>query len=238
MSRRGHAVTAEPAFDEAPGRTAEERAYYAWSARVYALFAYGYDLAALPLVRLRRVVVDIVDPGPGSRVLDVATGTGSQALAFAHSAREVIGVDLSEAMLRVARRKCHVPNVSFLRADATALPFDNMSFDVACISFALHEMPASVRDRVLREMVRVTRVGGTVVVVDHAPPRDRITRITHRLVRLYEAQAYEDFVRSDLAALMRGAGIEVRADVRVLLGVAVVVAGTRRAAVQAGAGFP
>ena len=89
----------------------------------------------------------------------------------------VIGIDLSEAMLRVARRKNGLPNVTFQRADATALPFEDANFDAACVSFALHEMPATIRERVVREMARVTKVGGTVVVVDYALPRNRAASV-------------------------------------------------------------
>jgi tRNA/tmRNA/rRNA uracil-C5-methylase (TrmA/RlmC/RlmD family) len=92
-----------PAVD--PGQTEEERAYYSLSRRVYPVFAPFYDAVALPLRKLRHEVTEMVDLGPDARVLDVATGTGSQALAFAAKAREVVGIDLSEAMLRVARRK-------------------------------------------------------------------------------------------------------------------------------------
>lgn len=224
-------------MNEPLGRTDEERAYYALSSKVYAVFAHVYDVAALPLLRLRREVVDAVRPGPDARVLDVATGTGGQALAFARAAREVVGVDLSDAMLRVARRKCCAPNVTFLRADAAELPFEDASFDVACISFALHEMPASVRDRVMREMARVTRAGGAVVVADHAPPRGPATWLAHRFVSLYEGRLYEEFLRADLDELLRVAGFRVRAESRALFGVARVITGTRLGAVRPDAGL-
>lgn len=207
-------------------RTAEERAYYARNERVYEYFAHFYDLVVFPIAGLRREVVRAAGVGAGSKVLDVATGTGAQALAFAATCKEVVGIDLSEAMLRVARRKNHSPNLTFLRADATALPFEDASFDAACISFALHEMPRSVRAAVLREMARVTRAGGTLVVVDYALPRNpKTSALVLRAVKLYERDHYEDFVRCDPRAMLREAGIEPRSDLRVLGGVATVVTG-------------
>jgi len=102
----------------------EERAYYDLNKRVYPAFAPFYDLVALPVRRLRHQVVELVGAVDGKRVLDVATGTGSQSLAFAARGAEVAVIDISEAMLRVARRKNHFATLTFRRADATKLPFD------------------------------------------------------------------------------------------------------------------
>lgn len=202
-----------------PPAAPEVRDYYAVNQTVYAWFARYYDAVTRPLRRLRREVVALAGAPPGARVLDLATGTGAQALAFADSAAEVIGVDINEAMLAVARRKRRPAHVSFVQADATNLPFPAGRFDVTCVSFALHEMPPSVRDRVVREMSRVTRHGGTIVVVDYALPANRLgSALAIRLVRLYERDHYAEFVRSDLPALLEGVGIAVRTERRALLG--------------------
>jgi 2-polyprenyl-3-methyl-5-hydroxy-6-metoxy-1,4-benzoquinol methylase len=96
-------------------RTDEERHYYALNAKAWRLLAPFYDPIVFPLKRLRRVVARLAGVGPGSRVLDVATGTGAQALAFAETGAEVVGIDLSEFMLRIACRKAHGRNVSIER---------------------------------------------------------------------------------------------------------------------------
>lgn len=210
------------------GDTDQERAYYRLSRRIYSVFAYPYDAVTFPFRGLRREVVDAARLRPGASVLDVATGTGAQALAFADVAGTVVGVDLSEAMLRMARRKHSPRHVTFQRADAAALPFANETFDAACVSFALHEMPSSVRDRVLREMARVTRPGGTIVVVDYGLPQQRLARsLVFRAVKLYEGELYADFMRSDLDALLRAAGIEPRGHRSALRGLARITLGRR-----------
>jgi ubiquinone/menaquinone biosynthesis C-methylase UbiE len=210
------------------GNTDEERAYYRLSRRVYSVFAYAYDAVTLPFRSLRREVVDAARLSPGATVLDVATGTGAQALAFADSACKVVGIDLSDAMLRMARRKNPPPNVSFQKGDAANLPFENGSFDAACVSFALHEMPSSVGERVLREMARVTRPGGTIIVVDYGLPELRPARsIVFRAVKLYEGDHYAKFMRADLDALLRAAGIEPAEHRTALRGLARIVVGRR-----------
>jgi demethylmenaquinone methyltransferase/2-methoxy-6-polyprenyl-1,4-benzoquinol methylase len=190
------------------GLTDEERAYYSLNERVYRVFAPLYDLVVLPARGLRRKVVRLADLPPDSRVLDVATGTGAQAFAFATVAKEVVGVDLSEAMLRIAGWKNSFSNLTFKHGDATNLPFEATSFDATCISFALHEMPNSVRERVLREMARVTRPGGRALVVDYGLPRGGVTSsIVYQVVKLYEPDPYVSFVKLDLEALLGRAGI-------------------------------
>jgi demethylmenaquinone methyltransferase/2-methoxy-6-polyprenyl-1,4-benzoquinol methylase len=199
-------------------RTREERDYYALNAKVYRLFAPFYDTVVAPIERLRRDVVSASGAGAEAKVLDVATGTGAQACAFAATCREVVGVDISEHMLRVARRK-NRPNLELVRADATELPFGNASFDVSCISFALHEMPPGIREAVLKEMMRVTKPRGRVVLVDYALPRNAVGRtLVYQAVRLYERERYAEFIRSDLGAFLRGLGLDAREERSALLG--------------------
>ena len=210
-------IDSRPAAHEA--QPPDVRHYYALNRSVYGWFARYYDAVTRPLRGLRHQVVTLANVPPDAHVLDVATGTGAQALAFAHHATEVIGVDINEAMLATARRKRRPAHVTFVQADATSLPFPPGRFDVTCVSFGLHEMPPSIRDRVVREMARVTRHAGTIVVVDYALPANRVlSALAFRLVRLYERDHYAEFVRSDLPALLEGVGIVVRIDRRAILG--------------------
>ncbi|MBL9100944.1 MAG: methyltransferase domain-containing protein [Myxococcales bacterium] len=211
-------------------QTDEEQAYYALNERVYRWFAPVYDLVTAPLAGLRREVAELVGAGAGMRILDVATGSGAQAFAFATRGAEVVGIDLSEAMLRIARRKNRHPRLTFHRADAVALPFPNASFDVACISFALHEMPRSVRNAAMMELVRVIKPGGSVVVVDYALPRHPLSRsIVFHVVKLYETASYIDFVHSDVRELLTTAGFAAHEGLPRLLGAAKVWTGLKPA---------
>ena len=213
-----------------PARSAPatERAYYDESRRVYgSWFASVYDLICLPLRRLRRRVATLARIAPGARVIDVATGTGAQARAFADAGAAVVGIDLSVRMLAIARRKHRGSSITFIQGDATTLPVPAASFDVACISFALHEMPASVRARVLADLARVVRVGGTVVVVDYAPPRGFATRLVSRGIALFEPPSFGELLREDLAASLARAHLTLVDDRRSVFGVARVAIATR-----------
>lgn len=210
-------------------RTEEERAYYALQKRVWPFLAPFYEAAVfLPLHKLRRRVADYVHLPPGARLLDVATGTGGQARAFAARAQEVVGVDLSEAMLRVAHRTNRASNLAFRQADASRLPFADLSFDAACISFALHEMPAGVRDRVLAEMVRVTRPGAPIIVVDYRLPSHPLARwLVFHIERAYEGVHYGHFMAADLMAVLESVGIHGVEEQSALGGLGRIVIGHR-----------
>ena len=206
----------------------EEREYYSLVKKVFDILAPFYDIVAAPLSRLRGRVVDFTGAEKGSKILDVATGTGKQAFAFAEKGYDVTGIDLSEAMLKVANKKNRYKNVNFQVADATNLPFEDHSFDVASVSFALHDMPLTIREKVLKEMVRVTKPEGMIVIVDYALPRNRIGRfLIYHFVRLYEREYYLRFIKSDLEALLRKSCIEIKEELRVLLGAVRILKGTK-----------
>lgn len=113
-------------------------------------------------------LLDAVRLTPGQSVLDVACGTGVVARGAAVRVGEqgrVVGLDLNEAMLTVARRGGH--RVEWRQGDAAELPFADESFDVVLCQAALMFFPDPLR--ALREMARVARSGGTVAV--HVPGR-------------------------------------------------------------------
>ena len=117
--------------------------------------------------RWRERAVELARVGPGSRALDVATGTGDLAVALRAAGADVIGCDFSEEMLQHARRK--EPSARFEWADALALPYEDDSFDAATVGFGARNF--SDLQRGLGEMVRVVRPGGRVVVLEITTPQ-------------------------------------------------------------------
>src|ERR687894_1676315 len=114
----------------------------------------------------RRRTVEAVDPRPGQRVLDLAAGTGTSSEPFAEAGATVVPTDLSLGMLAVGKRRR--PGLSFIAADALRLPYADAAFDAVTISFGLRNMedPAAA----LRELHRVTRPGGTLVICEFSTP--------------------------------------------------------------------
>jgi len=125
--------------------------------------------------RWRKRLVNALSLAPGMRVLDVATGTADVALAIASSTDNtaVAGIDPSHEMLAVGREKVQnaqmTERIQLVAGDAQALPFEDHHFDACAISFGIRNVP----DRLigLQEMVRVTRPGGTVAVLELGVPK-------------------------------------------------------------------
>ena len=175
--------------------------------------------------RWRARAADLAQVVPGSRVLDVATGTGDLALELAGRVApggEVVGSDFSERMLERARGKA--PGISFEQANALELPYPDGSFDAATVAFGARNF--ADLDRGLAEMARVVAPGGRVVVLEITTPRrpplstfyrlwfDRVVPALGRLAGDPSAYAYlPSSVRrfpgpDELAARMARAGLE------------------------------
>jgi demethylmenaquinone methyltransferase/2-methoxy-6-polyprenyl-1,4-benzoquinol methylase len=122
----------------------------------------------------RRALVAALVPGDGA-VLDVATGTADVALAIAkrYPQATVVGLDPSTGMLDVGQKKIDSigleDRVRLIEGDAQAMPFEDDQFAASCIAFGIRNVPD--RDRGLSEMVRCTRSGGAVVVLELGEPR-------------------------------------------------------------------
>ena len=116
--------------------------------------------------RWRRQVIDAVAPKPGELVLDLAAGTGTSSQPFRDRGATVVPCDFSVGMLRVGKQaKPHLP---FVAGDGTRLPFADDTFDAVTISFGLRNIVDP--DAGLRELLRVTRPGGRLVVCEFSAP--------------------------------------------------------------------
>lgn len=121
-------------------------------------------------------MVELVKAQPTWRMLDIATGGGHTALAFAPHVREVVATDITQEMLQAAERFIHqkgITNVSFREADACDLPFRDAEFDLVTCRVAPHHFPDCAL--FVREMARVLRPGGTVAMIDNVVPEDKAT---------------------------------------------------------------
>lgn len=168
------------------------------------------------VVAQRYVVLRALEPRTGERLLDVGSGPGLLAYDMAAtvgSAGRVCGVDLSESMLTLSRRRCSgQPWTEFQRADATHLPYPDASFDAA-VSTQVYEYVEDV-DAALAELFRVLRPGGRAVILDtdwativwHTEDRARMNRV---LAAFGEHATHLDLPRT-LTPRLRRAGFAIR----------------------------
>jgi demethylmenaquinone methyltransferase/2-methoxy-6-polyprenyl-1,4-benzoquinol methylase len=123
----------------------------------------------------RRVTRTALGLRPGERVLDVGAGTGVSTTELAVSGAYAVGLDLSVGMLMTGRRRR--PEVPLLAGDALRLPFPDATFDAVTISLALRNVVDT--GAALREMARVTRPGGRLVVCEFSTPVNPVFRTVY-----------------------------------------------------------
>ncbi len=126
--------------------------------------------------RWKRYAVQLADPPAGGLALDVCCGTGDLALLLRQRLGprgRAVGVDFAEPMLRLALHRAKAfAGVWFVQGDAEALPFPQDAFHVATVGFGVRNV-ARV-DRALRELFRVLKPGGRLVVLEFSAPRNRL----------------------------------------------------------------
>ncbi len=138
------------------------------------------DLQSFGLHRLwKRRLLRLADLPPDSRVLDLCCGTGDVALRFGSRGARVVGLDFSERMLEVACARSRLSNAClyWVKGDALALPFPDNQFDLVTISYGLRNL--ADLEQGLREMLRVVRPGGRVLVLDFGKPRNACLRAAY-----------------------------------------------------------
>lgn len=197
--------------------------------------------------------VRLAGPLEDAPVLDVCTGTGDLAFAFRNKVPKtapVYGTDFTFGMLQLARQKCRERDVCFIEADTMALPFSSDTFQLVSVAFGLRNVSSTVGG--LREMARVCKPGGQVLVLEFSLPRNRLLsgiykwyfrnilpRLGQLLVRNQQA-AYEYLPQSvsefpygsQLTALMDEAGLVETRFFPLTGGIASVYIGRKPAAAQ------
>lgn len=146
--------------------------------------------------RWRGIVAGTLAVRRGDRVLDIAAGTGASSLPLAAAGVDVVACDFSFGMLRVGQGR-H-PQLRFVAGDALRLPFRDETFDAVTISFGLRNV-ADV-EVALREMARVTRPGGRLVVLETSSPHGALLRAGHRVYVERVLPRLARLVSSDAAA--------------------------------------
>jgi ubiquinone/menaquinone biosynthesis C-methylase UbiE len=176
-----------------------------------------FDYVAAALARdgsVKSRVVEMARIERGERVLDVGCGTGTLAIAAARAAPEVqvSGLDADPAILSRARDKAGAAglSVAFDEGMSTALPYADASFDAVLSTLFFHHLPDGDKHRTARELVRVLRPGGRLVVADLGRPHDPLMRVAVRAtVQLLDGTATTGLnVRGELPGVLAGAGFE------------------------------
>lgn len=158
-----------------------------------------------PITRLVRAA------GPDLRVLDVGCGTGRtlHQLARTHPKLRLHGTDLSPAYIRLARKRLDdIAELTLAVENAERLPWADATFDAVTSVYMFHELPRNARRNVVREMFRVVRPGGLVVIEDSAQLADspELGGVLQGFPEEFHEPFYADYLEDDLAGVLAGAG--------------------------------
>jgi demethylmenaquinone methyltransferase/2-methoxy-6-polyprenyl-1,4-benzoquinol methylase len=148
------------------------------------------DLMSFGIHRIwKRFTIDCSGVRRGQRVLDLAGGTGDLAAKFSRMVGEqgqVVLADINDSMLKMGREKLRdlgiVGNISYVQANAEALPFPDNYFDCITISFGLRNV--TDKDKALRSMFRVLKPGGRLLVLEFSKP------LMEPLSKAYDAYSF------------------------------------------------
>src|SRR3954471_19965590 len=164
--------------------------------------AHGGDLARM---------IELAQPRGEQRLLDIATGGGHTALAFAPHVREVVATDLTPRMLEVAEafiREQGVGNVTFQVADAEALPFPAADFEIVTTRIAPHHFPNPYQ--YVREVARVLKPGGVFVLNDNMAPDDQeLDAFVNRFEKWRDPSHVRSNTIAEWASWMLDAGLQI-----------------------------
>jgi ubiquinone/menaquinone biosynthesis C-methylase UbiE len=181
------------------------RQQFTRQAQAYAEMAQTRDEPGL------RLLVALSGAKPSDRVLDVACGPGLLTLAFAEACAEVRGIDATDALLERARAEAARrgrTHVQFARGDVNHLDLGDAGFDVVSCRAAFHHFPDPAR--VLGEMARVTKPGGTLLVADMLGSEDPATARAHdHIERLCDPTHTRAIPRSEFHAMFAARGLAV-----------------------------
>ncbi len=171
-----------------------------------------YDLVLRWVFRedvFKRRLVQLVDPRPGQRVLDIGCGTATLTIMLkqAQPAAEVVGLDGDPEVLAIGRAKAAEAGVELTLEHglATTLPYPDASFDLVVTSLMLHHLDTVDKERALAEAGRALRPGGVLYVLDIGEARGAAGRLLAPVVRRLERAA--DNVDGKIPRMLRAAGL-------------------------------
>ena len=158
---------------------------------------------------LRPLIIEMADPKPRERILDLGTGVGFQAIAFAEEGFETLGIDVVMDRIKLAKQRKGGANLSWLVADAVRLPLPSDSFDVVSVSLALHDMPISVLRVCFAEIQRVAR--RRVVIAEPRLPDHRLFSGLYRSAILFfdESIYLNEYLDANIESMLERAGLHL-----------------------------
>jgi ubiquinone/menaquinone biosynthesis C-methylase UbiE len=157
-------------------------------------------------------MIELAQPRPTDRLLDIATGGGNVSRVFSPHVGEIVASDLTPRMLAAVEAsfaKLGLTNVRVAEADAEHLPFDDGSFDIVTCRIAPHHFPHP--DRFIAESARVLAPGGRFLLVDSTVPAGEVGDFWNRFEAMRDPSHVRTLTVDEWSRLIRESGLVLRA---------------------------
>ncbi len=160
----------------------------------------------------RKVVIESINEN--DYVLDICTGTATNAINIAkkYSKTKVIGIDLSDAMLDMAKQKIqgeNISNIELINMDAAKLSFEDKTFDKILISLVLHELDEYAANQIIKQAKRVLKDNGEIIITEWEPSKRFLQSILFMPIHLFEPKSYRLFIKKDLNQYFKELGLNI-----------------------------
>ena len=142
-------------------------------------------------------------PDEKLKVLEICIGTGTNSIIISENRQnaEIVGIDLSENMLSIAKEKIDkkgISNVKTILMDATNMKFDTNSFDVILISLVIHEVDNKIRNKIIKEAKRVLKNKGKIIIIEWDKPKKLIQKLLFIIIKILEPKGFKEFLQLNL----------------------------------------
>ena len=170
-------------------------------------FAYLYDFffdGILKQIRLKNKEIMIMNHC--KKIIDLGCGTGSQLNVLSNNSFEMIGLDNSDKMIQVAKKK-NIPNTTFLNQDILKNSLSDHEFDAALITLVLHPNNQKNISKILSEAQKLVKKEGVIIITDYDHSNGIIGKIESAIIRIIESFANESH-RKNYFTFMKHGGLE------------------------------
>lgn len=165
----------------------------------------------------RKKIVGLLKLKNNEKLLDIGCGTGSLIIVSKklHPQNEIVGIDIDDRIIRIARNKIENENldIELIKAGAEKLPFPNSSFDVVVSSLVFHHLPLEIKKLAIKEVTRVLKNKGRFLLVDFGTADKFWMKTIYPLEKLFgirEAETIKDNLDGKLPILLRELGLQVK----------------------------
>ena len=183
----------------------------------YKIIAKFYDLLDVIYFRdyensPRKAVLDRISGD--EKILDLCTGTATNAISIAKVKTnvQIIGIDLSDNMLKVAKNKVEkagLKSIKLYQMDATELKFNNNCFDKILLSLVLHELNEELAGKVIMEAKRVLKDDGEIIITEWETSQQFLKRLLFMPIHYLEPKSYRKFIKKDLYSYFKKYGLKI-----------------------------